>query len=83
MIAHDGLARALRRCTAPSTATASSCWQPGRRPLAAPGQDAVTALSRLAMLAADCVSRAVARGVYEAEGLGAQVAYRDRFGADA
>jgi L-aminopeptidase/D-esterase-like protein len=32
------------------------------------------------MLAADCVARAIARGVYEAESLGDFESYRSRYG---
>ena len=37
------------------------------------------ALAELGALAADCVTRAVARGVFEATALGGVPAYRDRF----
>ena len=46
----------------------------GDRPLAEPIAD----LARLGSLAADCLARAVARGVYEAEALAGCPAYRDR-----
>jgi L-aminopeptidase/D-esterase-like protein len=36
------------------------------------------ALARLGALAADCLARAVARGVYEAERLGDMAPWRDR-----
>jgi hypothetical protein len=39
------------------------------------------AAARIGMIAADCLSRAIARGVYEAETLGAIKSYKERFGA--
>jgi L-aminopeptidase/D-esterase-like protein len=44
----------------------------GRRPLTEPLVD----LARLGALAADCVARAIARGVYEAPELGGLRSYR-------
>lgn len=37
-------------------------------------------ISRIGQLAADCVARAIARGVFEAETLGNMTSYRDHFG---
>ena len=50
----------------------------GRRPL----QDEAAEFTEITALAADCVARAIARGVYEATALpypGALPAWRDRF----
>jgi L-aminopeptidase/D-esterase-like protein len=46
----------------------------GAKPLAAP---APLALARIGALAADCLSRAVARGVYAAEAACGRPAWRD------
>jgi D-aminopeptidase len=53
----------------------------GRRPLA----DPVLSLTALGVVAGNCLARAIARGVYEAEALpfaGALPAWRDRFGRE-
>ena len=63
MMAQDGLARAIRPVHAPFDGDVVFVLATGRRPLAAP--DAFT-LTRLGAMAADCLARAVARGVYEA-----------------
>lgn len=79
VMAGDGLARALRPVHAAmdgDTIFAAATARAGRTPDA-------RALAVLGTLAADCVARAVARGVYEATALpfaGAQAAWRDRWG---
>jgi L-aminopeptidase/D-esterase-like protein len=45
----------------------------GRQELSEP----VTGIAKLGMLAADCVARAIARGVYEAESFGGFDSYKD------
>jgi L-aminopeptidase/D-esterase-like protein len=48
----------------------------GKRPLADPLRD----LARIGAVAADCVARAVARGVYEAKSLSGGIAsWREKF----
>ena len=78
IMAHDGLARALRPAHAPmdgdivfaaATAVNTSAVDPA-------------ALADLGAAAADCLARAIARGVYEATALpfaGATPSWRDRF----
>lgn len=65
-MADDGLARALRPAHAPldgdTVFAAATC----ARPLADPLRD----LTEIGSLAADCLARAIARGVYEATGPG-------------
>lgn len=79
IMAHDGLARALRPTHAPmdgDTVFAAATRRNGAV------VDAV-GLTELGMAAADCVARAIARGVYEASALpfpGALRAWRDQFG---
>ncbi len=63
IMAQDGLARAIRPVHAPYDGDVVFALATGRRPL---GEDPVFTLTRLGALAADCLARAVARGVYEA-----------------
>jgi len=77
IMAQDGLARAIRPTHTPFDGDTVFAVSTGRRPLdGMPAQ----ALARLGHLAADCLARAVARGVYEAESLGAAPSYRERWG---
>jgi L-aminopeptidase/D-esterase-like protein len=48
----------------------------GKKKLADPGPRAIM---RLGSIAADCLARAIARGVYEADSLGNLKSYRDTF----
>jgi L-aminopeptidase/D-esterase-like protein len=66
VMAQDGLARAIRPVHAPYDGDVVFVLATGRRPL---GEDPVFNLTRLGALAADCLARAVARGVYEAKPL--------------
>jgi D-aminopeptidase len=77
--AHDGLARAIRPAHTPLDGDLVFAAATGRRPLA----DPVYSLNEIAVAAADCLARAVARAVFEAVALpfpGALPAWRDRFG---
>jgi D-aminopeptidase len=79
-MADDGLARALRPAHAPMDGDTVFAVATQRRALAG-GPAALTALGQAA---ADCLARAVARGVFEATALpfpGALPAWRDRFAA--
>ena len=71
VMAHDGLARALRPVHTPFDGDVVFVLATGEGP--APDAEAV---AQAGMLAADCVTRAVARGVVEAETLGAFPGYR-------
>jgi D-aminopeptidase len=82
IMADDGLARALRPAHAPmdgdTVITVATLGKPMR--------DEARDLTEIGLAAADCLARAVARGVYEATALpfpGALSAWRDRFGAEA
>lgn len=76
IMAQDGLARAIRPVHAPVDGDTIFVLATGACPL---GKEARhVALSALGALAADCVARAVARGVYEARSLGTAVSFRDR-----
>jgi|HubBroStandDraft_1064217.scaffolds.fasta_scaffold00143_31 L-aminopeptidase/D-esterase-like protein len=77
IMAQDGFARAIRPVHTPFDgdivfALATGTW-------AMPAERAATLL-RIGALAADCLARAVARGVYEAVSLGVLPCYRDRHG---
>lgn len=77
--ANDGLARALRPAHAPSDGDTVFAAAMGRKPLAPGNLD----LTEIGLAAADCLARAIARGVYEATALpfpGALPAWKDRFG---
>jgi L-aminopeptidase/D-esterase-like protein len=63
IMAQDGLARAIRPVHAQSDGDVVFALSTARRPLADPVR---LTLTRLGALAADCLARAVARGVYEA-----------------
>lgn len=73
LMAHDGLARAVRPVHTPLDGDTVFVLATGERALA----DPVAGLARLGMLAADCVARAIARGVFEAAPLAGLAAYRD------
>ncbi len=63
VMAQDGLARAIRPVHTPFDGDVVFALATGRRPLPEP---TAFSLTRLGALAADCLARAVARGVYEA-----------------
>ncbi|MGE0254878.1 MAG: P1 family peptidase [Alphaproteobacteria bacterium] len=73
MMAQAGLARAIRPVWTPLDGDVVFAVATGRR---AP-RDAVSDLALAGALAADCLARAVSRGVYEATTLGAMRCYRE------
>jgi L-aminopeptidase/D-esterase-like protein len=78
IMADDGLARALRPAHASMDGDTVFAVATQRR-----GAVEAVALTELGHVAADCLARAIARGVYEATALpfaGALPAWRDRFG---
>ncbi len=77
MMAHDGIARAVRPAHTLFDGDTIFAVSTGQHPLAAP---APAALSRLGTLAADCFARALCRAVFEAEDLGDIPCYRSRYG---
>lgn len=76
VMAQDGLVRAIRPVHTPQDGDTVFAIATGHHDL---GDDAL-ALAELGTLAADCLARAVARGVYHAKTLGAASSWRDRFG---
>lgn len=77
IMAADGFARALRPVHAPFDGDTVFALATGKRPLAEPRGIEIT---RIGSLAADCLARAISRGVYEAQSLGTTRSYRDVFG---
>jgi L-aminopeptidase/D-esterase-like protein len=78
LASHGGLARALRFANALTDGDTVFAAATGRKPLG----DAVKDFIEITALAADCLARAIARGVYEAAALPhapAWPAWRDRF----
>jgi len=75
VMAQDGLARSIRPVHTPQDGDTVFAIATGRVDL---GGDPL-ALGELGTLAADCLARAVARGVYEAATLGAARGWRDVF----
>jgi len=63
IMAQDGLARAVRPAHAPFDGDVVFALSTGRAPLAEPAQRAI---ARIGALAADCLARAIARGVHAA-----------------
>lgn len=78
VMAQDGLARAIRPVHSPFDGDTVFALSTGRRALADPVAD----LARLGTAAADCLARAVARGVYEAESLAGVPAYQERYAGE-
>lgn len=74
VMAQDGLARAIRPIHAPFDGDVVFVLSTAKRPL--PDQSAA-ALAALGSAAADCLARAIARGVYEATPLGNELCWRD------
>jgi len=76
VMAQDGLARSIRPVHTPQDGDAVFAIATGRHDL---GPDPL-ALGELGTLAADCLARAVARGVFHAQTLGAARSWKDTFG---
>jgi len=74
IMAQDGLARAIRPIHSPFDGDSVFVLSTGKQMLS----DPAIGIARLGMLAADCVARAIARGVYEAESFGGFDSYRSR-----
>ena len=74
IMAQDGYARAIRPAHPPFDGDTVFVLATAAWPLSEPR---AAALARVGAIAADCLARAVARGVYEAGTLGDLVSYRD------
>jgi L-aminopeptidase/D-esterase-like protein len=73
-MASAGLARAIRPVFAPFDGDVVFALATGAKPTPEPR---ALAIARFGALAADCLTRAVARGVYSAASIGAHTAWRD------
>ncbi|MDE1173055.1 MAG: P1 family peptidase [Parvibaculaceae bacterium] len=78
IMAQDGLARAIRPIHTPFDGDSIFVLASARRPLG--GENRPLAVATLGAIAADCVARAIARGVFMAESLGEMPGYRARHG---
>jgi len=78
IMAHDGFARAIRPVHTPFDGDTVFVLATGRWRLPEPR---AASLARVGSAAADCVARAIMRGVYAAETVGELMSYRDRFGS--
>lgn len=77
VMASSGLARAINPVFSPLDGDIVFAAATGKKPLADPVRD----LARIGAAAADCLARAIARGVYEAKSLsGGLPSWRDKFG---
>ena len=76
IMAHDGLARAIRPLHTPFDGDSVFVLATGRRTLAQPRAAAV---ARIGALAADCLTRAVGRAVVAAESAGRFESWRARY----
>ncbi|RLB89914.1 MAG: peptidase T4 [Deltaproteobacteria bacterium] len=76
IMAQDGMARAIRPIHSPFDGDSVFVLSTGKCELS----DPTLGVSKLGMLAADCVARAIARGIYQAERMGDLDSYRDRYG---
>jgi L-aminopeptidase/D-esterase-like protein len=77
IMAHDGFSRALRPIHTPFDGDIVFALSTGAKKIEAPFR--AYEILRLGHMAADCIARAIARGVYEARTLGATPGYRDKF----
>ncbi|MBV9693095.1 MAG: P1 family peptidase, partial [Alphaproteobacteria bacterium] len=77
VMAADGFARALRPVHTPFDGDAVFALSTAKHPLEGIRQREVM---RLGHIAADCIARAIARGIYAATSLGAIKSYRDIYG---
>jgi len=78
IMAHDGMARAIRPVHTPFDGDTVFTLSTGR--MALPGSAAMPAemyVGRIGAIAADCLARAVGRAVFEAKALGSHPSYRD------
>jgi len=76
VMAQDGLARAIRPIHTPFDGDIVYVMSCGQKPLTEP---APVSVSHLGAIAADLLTRSVARAVYEADTLGKHTSYCDRF----
>ncbi|TDI62526.1 MAG: peptidase S58 family protein [Alphaproteobacteria bacterium] len=78
IMAQDGVARAIRPVHTPFDGDTIFVIATGTQPIADP---APLVLARLGTMAADCVARSIARGVFEADRIPNYPSYQDRIAA--
>jgi L-aminopeptidase/D-esterase-like protein len=76
LMAQDGVARAIRPAHSPLDGDTVFVISTGARPLSHP----IASVAEIGHLAADCLARAIARGVYEAAPLAGMPSYREVHG---
>jgi L-aminopeptidase/D-esterase-like protein len=79
IMAQDGVSRAIRPVHTPFDGDTIFVIATGTQPI---GDPAPLALARLGTMAADCVARSIARGVYEAASIPDYPSYRDQTAAN-
>jgi L-aminopeptidase/D-esterase-like protein len=79
IMAQDGLARAIRPIHSHVDGDTIFVLATGTRELPATPLERLMQLLRIGAIAADCVARAVARGVYAAADLGEAVSYKSKY----
>jgi len=77
IMATDGFARALHPVHTPFDGDTLFALTTGAKPVSG---DRLRELTRIGSVAADCIARAIARGVYAAGSVGEVKSYRERFG---
>lgn len=76
IMAQDGISRAIRPVHTPFDGDTIFVISTGRKKMP---EATSPMIGRLGMMAADCVARAIGRGVYAAEGLGEFPGYKEKF----
>lgn len=76
LMTQGGIARAIRPAHSPLDGDTVFVLSTGARPLS----DPITGTAEIGQMAADCLARAIARGVYEAESLAGMPCWRDVHG---
>ena len=76
MMAHDGMARAIRPVHTPFDGDSVFALSTSRMALPEPAPRSV---ARIGAIAADCLTRAIGRAVYQAESLGSFPSYRESY----
>ena len=82
IMAQDGLARAIRPIHSHVDGDTIFTLATGTAALSEDPLERLMQLMRIGSIAADCVARAVARGVYAAEDLGDMACYRTRYATE-
>jgi len=74
IMAHDGIARAIRPAHSPYDGDTVFVLSPGEGDSPGPAM-----VARIGAIAADCTARAIARGVYEAESAAGRLSWRETY----